>query len=82
MAKTKSLRCPTCGTLVLPDDENVPFCSDRCRLIDLGKWARGGYVISSPITDPEEIEKVLEMRKQVLEKNEDDLLDGTGRKPN
>jgi uncharacterized protein len=56
--KTRSLRCPTCRTLVLPGEENFPFCSDRCRLIDLGKWATGGYVISTPITDPEQLESV------------------------
>ena len=54
--KTRSLRCPTCRTLVLAADENFPFCSDRCRLIDLGKWASGGYVISTPINDPEMLE--------------------------
>jgi endogenous inhibitor of DNA gyrase (YacG/DUF329 family) len=48
-----SLRCPTCKNLVLRDDPDFPFCSERCRLIDLGKWASGGYVISTPITDPE-----------------------------
>lgn len=53
--KTRSLRCPTCRTLVTIGDENFPFCSDRCRLIDLGKWASGAYVISSPITDPEKL---------------------------
>lgn len=37
-------------------DENFPFCSDRCRLIDLGKWASGAYVISTPVTDPEMLE--------------------------
>jgi hypothetical protein len=26
----------------------MPFCSDRCRLIDLGNWASGKYVISTP----------------------------------
>lgn len=56
--KTQSLRCPTCRTLVLPGEENFPFCSDRCRLIDLGKWAIGGYVISTPITDPEQLESL------------------------
>ena len=30
----------------------MPFCGERCRLIDLGKWASGEYVISTPI-DPE-----------------------------
>jgi len=54
--KPRSLRCPTCRTLVLPGDENFPFCSERCRLIDLGKWASGAYVISTPVTDPEKLE--------------------------
>jgi endogenous inhibitor of DNA gyrase (YacG/DUF329 family) len=49
----KVLRCPTCGTLVRAKDEDFPFCSDRCRKIDLGKWAMGVYKISSPVLDPE-----------------------------
>ena len=56
--KASSLRCPTCRTLVLASDENFPFCSDRCRLIDLGKWASGGYVISAPVTGPEQLESM------------------------
>jgi uncharacterized protein len=52
----KLLRCPTCGTLVTEKDENFPFCSDRCRVIDLGKWASGAYRISSPILDPDVLE--------------------------
>jgi hypothetical protein len=43
---------------VLASDDNFPFCSDRCRLIDLGKWASGGYVISTSITDPEKPESL------------------------
>jgi hypothetical protein len=54
----KVLRCPTCRTLVTIGDENFPFCSDRCRLIDLGKWASGAYRISSPILDPEVLEDI------------------------
>ena len=38
-------RCPICGKPVDRDDPNMPFCSDRCRLIDLGNWASGKYVI-------------------------------------
>lgn len=33
------------------DEPDFPFCSDRCRLIDLGKWASGQYVIASPVQD-------------------------------
>jgi endogenous inhibitor of DNA gyrase (YacG/DUF329 family) len=49
------LRCPICKKAVKSTDADFPFCSDRCRLIDLGKWASGGYVISSPVTDAEEL---------------------------
>jgi endogenous inhibitor of DNA gyrase (YacG/DUF329 family) len=41
---------------VLQSDEQFPFCSERCRLIDLGKWASGAYRVSSPILDPEVLE--------------------------
>jgi DNA gyrase inhibitor YacG len=36
----------------LPDLQEAG--SERCRLIDLGKWASGAYVISSPVDDAEE----------------------------
>ncbi len=62
--KSGSLRCPTCRTIVLANGPNFPFCSDRCRLIDLGKWASGGYVISTPITDPEKLESLAEEHSQ------------------
>jgi len=45
------LKCPTCKKPVASTGENFPFCSERCRLIDLGKWASGEYVISSPVKD-------------------------------
>lgn len=48
------LRCPICKKTVKNTDADFPFCSDRCRLIDLGKWASGAYVIASPITDSDE----------------------------
>lgn len=55
-SKKKILRCPTCKKIVTMKDEDFPFCSDRCRQIDLGKWASGVYKISSPILDPEILE--------------------------
>ena len=47
------LHCPTCKKTVKSKAEDFPFCSQRCRLLDLGKWASGGYVVSTPIADPE-----------------------------
>jgi endogenous inhibitor of DNA gyrase (YacG/DUF329 family) len=45
------MQCPICGKQVAITDEFMPFCSDRCQVIDLGNWASEKYVISTPI-DP------------------------------
>ena len=45
------VQCPTCKKRVKRTDPDFPFCSERCRLLDLGKWASGAYVISSPLHD-------------------------------
>lgn len=50
--RTLTLKCPICKKK--STDTEFPFCSERCRTIDLGKWASGGYVVSSPVTDAEE----------------------------
>ena len=52
--RTGKLRCPICKKEVKATVPDFPFCSERCRTIDLGKWASGGYVISSPVPDTEE----------------------------
>jgi len=54
LKRTLKLRCPICKKAVKSTDAEFPFCSERCRTIDLGKWARGAYVISSPVTDANE----------------------------
>ena len=58
------LRCPICKKSVKSADPDFPFCSDRCRVIDLGKWASGGYVISTPVTDPEQLESIQSERSR------------------
>jgi endogenous inhibitor of DNA gyrase (YacG/DUF329 family) len=35
------------------DELNSPFCSDRCRIIDLSNWATDKYVISEPASPGE-----------------------------
>ncbi len=43
------------------DSEKVadfPFCSERCRLLDLGNWASEKYVISQPAFDESEFEGI------------------------
>ena len=54
MPRTIKLRCPICKKTVKSAGADFPFCSERCKEIDLGKWASGAYVIASPVTDAEE----------------------------
>ena len=50
-AKSKQVSCPICGKSSVWSAENPsrPFCSERCKLIDLGQWATESYRI--PVTD-------------------------------
>lgn len=41
--------CPVCGQAVAPDATHFPFCSKRCKLIDLGRWLGGYYRIETPL---------------------------------
>jgi hypothetical protein len=43
-----AIRCPICKIPVERSSPEFPFCSGRCRLLDLGNWASERYVISSP----------------------------------
>ncbi len=45
---SQEIKCPQCGSLTFYSQENPfrPFCSDRCRLIDLGDWASEKYRIA------------------------------------
>jgi endogenous inhibitor of DNA gyrase (YacG/DUF329 family) len=55
MASIRQVKCPTCGAPV-PWTESSrfrPFCSERCRAIDLGDWAGERHRIAgSPLDRP------------------------------
>ncbi|MGA3209675.1 MAG: DNA gyrase inhibitor YacG [Terriglobales bacterium] len=57
MNQNAIIRCPTCGKLVGRKDPEFPFCSRRCRTIDLGNWASSRYIVSSPL-DPSDEDSV------------------------
>jgi endogenous inhibitor of DNA gyrase (YacG/DUF329 family) len=43
-------RCPICKRPTDSDEQaEFPFCSERCKLLDLGNWASEKYVVSEPI---------------------------------
>jgi uncharacterized protein len=67
-------RCPICKASTDSDkNKDFPFCSERCRTMDLGNWSSEKYVVSDPIFDEEELEKVEESRKTIiLDLNESD----------
>lgn len=47
-------RCPICKTETDSEvHKDFPFCSERCRMLDLGNWASEKYVVSEPIFDEE-----------------------------
>jgi uncharacterized protein len=60
--------CPICRTStdssIHPD---FPFCSERCRLRDLGNWAAEKYVVSEPIFSEDD-----EEQDEPLDSNDDD----------
>ncbi len=51
-------RCPTCDMLAEPgiSDKYLPFCSERCRLIDLGRWLNEEHQLPCEATDEEQDE--------------------------
>ena len=57
--KSRIVRCPQCGGESLWSAENKyrPFCSERCKLIDLGAWASESYRVpvqetTEPLSEP------------------------------
>lgn len=51
--------CPICRKPTDSErDADFPFCSERCRLLDLGAWSSEKYVISQPAFDESEFERI------------------------
>ena len=56
------LKCPVCGKpaaapeSVTGEPSAYPFCSERCKLVDLGRWLDGAYQIPVETDDPDESE--------------------------
>ncbi len=61
-------QCPICKKPTDSEaDRDFPFCSERCRLLDLGNWSSERYVISSPAFD----ESILEgLEREIAEETD------------
>jgi uncharacterized protein len=56
-----TMRCPICKKLSDDADaKHKPFCGDRCKLIDLGRWLDGAYQIEAMDKDDEVDESTLD----------------------
>lgn len=58
--------CPTCGKKVewTPKNPFRPFCSERCKQIDLGAWAEEKYTVPVIEMDESEIDELLSSQDQ------------------
>ncbi|MDP3279008.1 MAG: DNA gyrase inhibitor YacG [Deltaproteobacteria bacterium] len=49
--------CPTCRTLTVAirsENPTAPFCSTRCKLVDLGRWLDESYGVPAPLAEDED----------------------------
>jgi endogenous inhibitor of DNA gyrase (YacG/DUF329 family) len=55
LQSVKQVPCPRCGALspFAPENEWRPFCSQRCKMIDLGQWASESYRVAGDETPPD-----------------------------
>lgn len=72
MGEQRLVRCPICGaTADFFADPIGPFCSQRCKLVDLGKWLKEDYRISEPLR-PDHLEKYEQISGDELDRPDDD----------
>ncbi|HSB10109.1 MAG TPA: DNA gyrase inhibitor YacG [Blastocatellia bacterium] len=56
------MKCPICKKPTeWEGNPNRPFCSERCRIIDLGRWAGEEYSVSIPVKD---VSETIEQERQ------------------
>jgi endogenous inhibitor of DNA gyrase (YacG/DUF329 family) len=68
-------KCPICKKPTDSEtDADFPFCSDRCRMHDLGNWASEKYVVSDPVFDEEDIAEADRRLPQQDEHNSDETI--------
>lgn len=55
-AQSRTVRCPQCGkeALFAPENKFRPFCTERCKLIDLGDWASEAYKVPTVSQNPDD----------------------------
>jgi uncharacterized protein len=67
--------CPICKKPTdSGQDSEFPFCSERCRLLDLGAWSAERYVVSDPIFDEEQLPEADRRALQASKRKSDETI--------
>ncbi|MGK0367457.1 MAG: endogenous inhibitor of DNA gyrase (YacG/DUF329 family) [Thermoproteota archaeon] len=72
--KVLKVKCPECDVeFNYYSSENRPFCTEKCRMVDLGLWLNQGY--SLPSNEPiDEIEYMEKLKEQEDSDEDEELL--------
>jgi len=70
----RTASCPICKKTIgferLSAQPFFPFCSERCKLVDLGRWIEGAYTISRELNE-EELEIIEELIEEQFRKDQE-----------
>ncbi len=66
--KVLRVKCPHCKKeFAYNTSDHRPFCSERCRMVDLGHWLEGSYAVPAQNLTDEEREQLIKMVEPVDE---------------
>lgn len=63
---TKASTCAICDKPLAPESDLFPFCSKRCKLVDLNRWFGGEYAVVSKLDLQDEKEELDEVEIDAL----------------
>ena len=72
-----AIHCPRCKKLLDGRPEHFPFCSERCKNVDLGHWFSDSYAISRPL-NPDEVDELLPEGEDIVPEREDMVPEAEG----
>ena len=67
-------RCAMCGAAV--DAHHRPFCSARCKDLDLGRWLNGSYAVPVVELDEYDVDQLADLAHGAVEAESDEDTDG------
>lgn len=74
--KHRDVNCPSCRKKFnYYDSEFRPFCSEKCRLVDLGHWLTESYSVPAEKLTPDEAETLEKLRNEESDQEEIDPED-------